>query len=379
MNNLFPLGIATGYAFCNRAKEREQLKYNMLNSRHTLIVMTRRYGKSSLLAQTFEDVAPLYDNMLMEKISLLTAYDMDSVLRTILNSIGKLAGKMLPRHEIAVHAMKQAFQRMSPEWSIGISGPRVKLTPLPRAVDMLTEALLDVDRIAGERGLMLTLAMDEFQQISMLDKNDALSIEAAVREAAQNSKHTCLIFTGSSRAMLTLMFEDKARPFFHLCEKMTLERICKEEYTPFLNNAAIDQWGVNMPDAVTSTILHLTKRHPYYVNALCSRLWRQENMPVSEDAASEWQQICDQEGMRIGEDIALLKPNQRAVLNALAVAPTMSPYSKDFLSRINISNGSMQRVIPFLLERDFIYIDSKSTYRLIDPCLEQYLVSLAAY
>jgi len=83
--------------------------------------------------------------------------------------------------------------------------------------------------------------------------------------------------------------------------------------------------------------------------------------------------------MRIGEDIALLKPNQRAVLNALAITPTKSPYSKAFLSHINISNGSMQRVIPFLLERDLIYVDSKGTYRLIDPCLEQYLVSLDAF
>jgi len=356
MNDLFPLGIATGNAFCNRTKEREQLLSNMVNGRHTLIVMTRRYGKSSLLAQTFEDAAAQHDRLLMEKLSLLTAYDMDSVLRIILNSIGKLAGKMLPRDEMAVHAMKQAFQRMNPEWSIGISGPRVKLTAQPRAVDMLTEALLDMDRMAGEKGFSLTLAMDEFQQIAMLDKNDALSIEAAIREAAQNSKNTCLIFTGSSRAMLTLMFEDKSRPFFHLCEKMTLERICEEEYAIFLNKAAVDQWGESIPDDVVSTILNVTKRHPYYVNVLCSRLWRQERIPANEDAVSVWQHICEQEGMRTGEDIASLKPNQRAVLNALAIAPTKSPYAKAFLSLINISNGSMQRVIPFLLERDLIYV-----------------------
>lgn len=377
MNDLFPLGIATGNAFCNRTKEREQLQSDMLHSRHALIVMTRRHGKSSLLAQTFEDVAGKHDRHLMEKLSLLTAYDVDSVLRIILNSIGKLAGKMLPRHEIATHAMKKAFQRMNPEWSVGIGGPRVRLTAQPRAVDMLTEALLDIDRMAGEKGFTLTLAMDEFQQIAMLDKKDSLSIEAAIREAAQNTKNTCLIFTGSSRAMLTLMFEDKARPFFHLCEKITLERICEEEYVAFLNKAAQGQWESVVPDDLVSAIIALTKRHPYYVNALCSLLWRQKNVPTGKDAQSVWQNICEQEGMRIGEDIALLKPNQRAVLSALAMSPVASPYAKNFLSGINLSNGSMQRVIPFLIERDLIYVDSKGVYRLIDPCLEQYLIALA--
>jgi len=378
MKNIFPLGIATGDAFCNRVEKRAMLQANMLHSRHTLIVMTRRYGKSSLLAQTFEDVAQEHDHHLMEKLSLLTVYDMDSVLRIILNSIGKLAGKMLPGHEMAVHAMKKIFQRMNPEWSIGLSGPRVKLTAKSRAIEMLTEALLDIDRLAGEKGFTLTLAMDEFQQIAMLDKKDSLSIEAAIREAAQQTSNLCLIFTGSSRAMLTLMFEDKARPFFHLCEKITLDRIEGKEYAPFLQKAALDRWGQGLSDGVVKTILRLTKRHPYYVNVLCSMLWRHEQLPAIENAEYMWLNICEQEGMRIAKDIASLKPNQRAVLNALSITPTDSPYGKEFLSQINLSNSSMQRVIPFLLDHDLIYVDEMKSYHLIDPCLEQYLVSLSS-
>ncbi len=378
MNHLFPLGIATGDAFCNRVEKRKILQDNMLNSRHTLIVMTRRYGKSSLLAQTFQDTAHASDHHLMEKLSLLTAYDVDSVIRIILGSVGKLAGKMLPKHKMAVHALKQTFQRMNPEWSIGASGPRVKLSVKPQAIEMLTEAIMDIDRLAAERGYTLTLAMDEFQQIAMLEKRDALAIEAAIREAAQNTTHLCLIFTGSSRAMLTLMFEDQSRPFFHLCEKITLDRIAETEYQPFLNNAAKQQWHERLSDAAFLMIMQCTKRHPFYVNALCSRLWRYGQAPKASEVQSEWLQICEQEGMRIGKDIVALKPNQRAVLHALAMSPTPSPYSQTSLSQINLSNGSMQRVIPRLLDHDLIYVDASKFYRLIDPCLEQYLISIAA-
>jgi len=377
MSNLFPLGIATGDAFCNRVEQRRILQDNMLHSRHTLIVMTRRYGKSSLLAQTFDDTAQAYDHHVMEKLSLLTVYDVDSVIRVILNSIGKLAGKMLPKHEMAAHALKQFFQRMHPEWSIGMAGPRVRLSAKPRAIEMLTEAILDIDRLAMEKGFTLTLAMDEFQQIAMLDKKDALAIEAAIREAAQNTKHLCLIFTGSSRAMLTLMFEDQSRPFFHLCEKITLDRIAEDEYALFLNKAAMGQWHQQLTDAALSAVMQCTRRHPYYMNALCACLWRYEQPPTGSEVQSEWLRICEQEGMRIAKDIAALKPNQRAVLQSLALNPIQSPYSQAYLSRINLSNGSMQRVIPFLLDHDLIYVDESKHYRLIDPCLEQYLVSLS--
>lgn len=217
---------------------------------------------------------------------------------------------------------------MNPEWSIGIAEPRVKLTVKPRAIDMITEEL-------------------------------------------------CLIFTGSNRAMLTLMFEDKVRPFFHLCEKITLDRIEESKYASFLKKAALGQWNAELPDDVVSIILQLSKRHPYYVNALCSRLWRCAEAPACETAQSAWKDICEQEGGRIAKDIATLKPNQRAVLNALAITPTDRPYAKDFLARINLSNSSVQRVIRFLLDRDLIYVDEMKAYRLTDPCLEQYLVSLS--
>lgn len=44
----FPQALASGYAFCNRKNEMERLKFNLIESRPTLIVSPRRYGKTSL-------------------------------------------------------------------------------------------------------------------------------------------------------------------------------------------------------------------------------------------------------------------------------------------------------------------------------------------
>jgi hypothetical protein len=44
----FPLGMATGAAFCNRTDETTILEKNIKNGNHILLLATRRYGKSSL-------------------------------------------------------------------------------------------------------------------------------------------------------------------------------------------------------------------------------------------------------------------------------------------------------------------------------------------
>ena len=45
---IFPSGIATGAAFCNREDERKYLKECFANNEHIVIVAPRRYGKTSL-------------------------------------------------------------------------------------------------------------------------------------------------------------------------------------------------------------------------------------------------------------------------------------------------------------------------------------------
>ena len=44
----FPLGVAVGSSFCNRTQETSLLIDNIRNGKHTLLIATRRYGKSSL-------------------------------------------------------------------------------------------------------------------------------------------------------------------------------------------------------------------------------------------------------------------------------------------------------------------------------------------
>jgi hypothetical protein len=52
---LFPLRVAKGENFCNRAEEKRRIQNNITNIQHTLLISPRRYGKTSLALQALHE------------------------------------------------------------------------------------------------------------------------------------------------------------------------------------------------------------------------------------------------------------------------------------------------------------------------------------
>ena len=48
VRNYFPQGVAKGQAFIGRKTEIKDLEYNILSGHHTLLMASRRFGKTSL-------------------------------------------------------------------------------------------------------------------------------------------------------------------------------------------------------------------------------------------------------------------------------------------------------------------------------------------
>ena len=57
IKKLFPLGVATGAAHCNRKAEREELKTQLRAGTHTWLWARRRMGKTSLIEQVLSELS----------------------------------------------------------------------------------------------------------------------------------------------------------------------------------------------------------------------------------------------------------------------------------------------------------------------------------
>lgn len=363
MEQYFPLGLAVGDAFCNRVKERQWIADNIKNTRHSLLISPRRYGKTSLANQVL--VENHYESA---KFDLLLVSDDMSVQQEILEQVGLLIGKLMPLQVKAFEVVKKFLGTLKPEISINENGPKITFTPSTPPKKSIIEVLLQLDKLAAYQDKKVVLFLDEFQQIGTI--KDHKIIEAAIRHAAERAQNTSYIFSGSNRHLLLEMFQDNLRPLFHLCEEIRISRMQAEDYRPYMQHAAQKQWQAELAEASFMEILTLTKRHPYYINLLCSRLWREQSPPGVELIHHVWESYCQEQRSRVSGGLSSLSPNQRAVVRSIAKHPTQQPMSAHFQQYTGLSTASLAQSLKVLRDKDIIYEDDDGYHRLLDPVIE---------
>ena len=372
---LFPLGIATGAAHCNRRQERDQLKRQVHANTHTWLWARRRMGKTSLIAQVLGELERARPAIPSASLDLNLVHDAESLEAAIRHAVAELAIALVPKKQMPQRLLQKAFDRFRPEFTVGAPGFKMTLTPSSAPTDGIAEVLLALDAAAKTAKRQAVMVFDEFQQLGSLNYGHTdTTLEGAIRHAVERSTHVAYIFSGSQRSLLEAMFTDRNRPLYRLCQKMALERISVADYAKHLHKAAKARWGEPLGDTVLDTILAMTRRHPYYVNALCAVLWSSEKLPTMALVTDAWQRQIEQDTAVVAQTVRSLSATQRAMLVGIAVADTVEhPTGRVFLAglRLSASTGSAARRI--LEEEDLIRENDAGHWELVDPVMAAYL------
>lgn len=368
----FPLGIATGAAFCNRQEERERLIQNIRSGRHTWIIARRRFGKSSLVAQVLLDMEGARRTFHHATVDLLLSYDAQSLDQMIRRTVGELSGRLLPPSQRALRYLSGVFGNLRPEIVLAEDGVKIKLLPGQAAPETLVDALEGLNRIASRHRRRSVLVFDEFQQLGLIRGHAPL--EAAIRHAAQAATHVSYVFLGSERHLLSELFEDPARPLYQLCERLSLHRISEGHYARFLLAASQRRWRQKISEPAIAAVFTNTLRHPHYLNVLCGKLWQRRRAPSVTAVDQEWDRYVQEEHHRAVAAIVKLSANQRAVLGAVArVERVEQPNSQAFLQSLRLSSASVRQALDVLIKADLAEKDARGVVRVADPVVATYL------
>lgn len=364
--NFFPEGVALGEAFVNREDERKFLINRIKNKRHTVLLAPRRYGKTSLVIKVANETGLPYC-----AIDFLAAYNEAYVRDQIVDKVSQLVFQLLPRFKQAQVSLLNIFKQMNPEISIGAFGQRLLLRLSNNPLQDITDLLLKLDETAKYFRKTAVIFFDEFQQINQLKNYH--SIEASIRHAAERSQQIAYVFSGSNRHLLKLMFGDKSRPLYRLCQTLSVERIRKESYVPHLQQLAESKWHIHLSDEQLDRIFQLTELHPFYINVLCQLLWEKAYIASPDEINQVWQNYVKTQRQIISHDIIRLSINQRHLMTALAEMPVKELQSAEFLSTLRISASSAQQAAESLMQKDLVYKDENDLYRILDPAMKYYL------
>ena len=376
--DLFPLGVATGAAHCNREVERVGLVKSLLAGEHTWLWGRRRMGKTSLVAQALADIES-DTPVAAATLDLLVVHDAPDMEARLRGTVEQLSAQIAAKDKQASRKLGKALGAWRPEFSVGGMGLKVKLAAPQQAVQGVADVLLALDGAADAYGYRAVIVLDEFQQLGQLKPVGVQrAVEGAVRHAVERARHVSYVFAGSRRHLLASMFEDAERPLFRLCRKLTLERIKAADYRAFIRRASTKRWRRITTDAAVDEILESTARHPYYVNALCNRLWQRDEPPTAPVVQAAWRQIVDEDKAIAAGQLVQLPASHRALLKAIAQTPggVAHPASLSFLSPIRLPTSTGNRAKEVLEEADFIRQEDDGRWTLVDPVMAAHLATL---
>jgi hypothetical protein len=251
--------------FCDRQAETEALESNIANGRNTVLISSRRMGKSGLIAHVFNR-AFVKSNFKTFSIDL---YPTSSLAELILLLAKEITGPLKSKGQSLLESFLGIVKSLRPGFKVDpVTGQFVfdlSLGEIVKPVDSLKEIF---QYLEGSEVPCL-VSMDEFQQIAEYPDNNVLEL---LRTYVQKCKHTWFIFAGSDRRMMEKLFNNPSEPFYMSCSPLYLDAIQYENYLAFARHH-FEAAGKSLQEESFKQVYELFDGHTWYVQRLMNELY----------------------------------------------------------------------------------------------------------
>jgi uncharacterized protein len=338
--------------FCDRTAETARLINAAENQRNLTLSSIRKMGKTGLIHNTF--------NRLNQSSDIDTIYIDIYFTSSLPEFINKLGTSVLKIEESFPEKIKRKIDTFikairptitydsltgSPVFSFQLENETAGIRTMEDIFGFLNDR-------SADRPMLI--AIDEFQQIANYPEGN---IEALLRSNIQKLQNVNFIFSGSDKQILMNMFTDAKRPFYQSTEFMHLEEIPENDYAQFIKSN-FEKNSLVIEDYAISEILLSTRRHTYYVQFLCNRLFGSGISHISKDVVWHFYlDILKENEIYYSEYRDLLTRQQWNLLIALAREEGISQVTSSlFLKKHDLNNSStVRRGIQSLLDKNMIY------------------------
>lgn len=369
-------GLALDEAFANREAEVQELKFDVLNGQDVVIFAPRRYGKSSLVWRTMQQL--IADGVLVAYVNLMTTPTKEKLAEKLATAIYENVATPVARaKETALRPFRGL--RITPKitvnpddetysFSFGVDHSKAD-------VDATLERLLELPAELGAgKEKRVALILDEFQEIEPIDSG----LPRLMRSVFEQQPEVARVYLGSKRHMMQRLFSDENEPFWRSAKKVELDVIQPDQFRGFI----IERFrGTKkaVSEEVVDELLKRTLGHPYATQELCYFLWDQtpfdgEANQAELEAAITAVLRSEYAHFQLRWDDA--SAAQKLVLQALAEGPGR-PLTSAYRSRHELPSAStVQAALEALTERELVGKDSPGSYFIAEPFIAEWIRAL---
>ncbi len=351
--------------YCHRPDLEKKLQAKLLSGQNTYIEGERRTGKTSLIFRTVENMKSKW----IMYIDLLEVKTVEDIHKRILNGMAKAsAGKNLLQNLIKNAAALRPVVSFDP----------ISATPsvsIDTAIQLKPDSLEGVlDMFSDREFKNAVVAIDEFQDIKNLD--NANQVLAVMRSKIQFLENIPIIFCGSIRNEMHLIFNDPDSPFFKSALPIEVGPIEREVFREFIITKFTDnKRKISAP--MVDRILEITGENPGDTQQLCSALYdvSEPRTQITEETLNEaLRYLFAEERKGYEVQLARLTSIQLKCLTAVARLGGKNTTSRDFIRATGVTHATtIRKALSRHVELKILF-NNDGEYRFVNPFFARWLV-----
>ncbi len=355
ITNPFKYGqVVEGEYFTNREKEIREIKHEIISGQHVILISPRRYGKTSVIENTINQIK--YPSIRLDMQLITDELDFANTFIKKLLSLSKF------------EKIKQFLKRLRIQPAIQYNNQTDKISlifnPGENNLPVYLEDALGLPQIIAEKiKKRIIIIFDEFQEIRRISKN----LEKKVRAVFQYHKDVSYIFIGSMQHMIRDIFENKNNPFYKFGKQIVLTKMDYETIKKFV----LKRFASRNMDAsqIMDKILDITQGHPYYTQQLCHEIFALSD--TNKLSSSFIQKAIENILVNHNSDFqtwwSKLDNTERKIMIGFSSGRT-NPTSREFIDLYAIKSASTAgSAIKRLQEKGIIIKKNGGTYSIEDP------------
>jgi uncharacterized protein len=364
-------GLALDEAFTNRAAEIAEIEADVRNGQDVVLFAPRRYGKSSLVWRVAQRL--VRKKVLVAQVDLMTTPTKErlaeKLAKTIYEDVASPLFRVKERLRVFQNLRIQPTVTVDPTDGSMSFGFGAALEP--QDLDETLERLLRLPgELAAERDRQAVLILDEFQEVTDLDRD----LPKLMRAVFQQQPETAHLYLGSKRHMMRRIFSDANEPFWRSAKQMELGVIEPEQFAGYIRER-FEATGRRVSADAVERVLEVTRGHPYATQELCYFVWqRTGRRTAGADAVDEaLTDVLRSEHAHFTLLWGKASSAQRNVLHALARAAG-HPLSAGYRRRFSLPGPSTVQKALEALERDELISRREGFVEISEPFLAEWIV-----
>ncbi len=359
--------LATRDNFIDRVEDRALLKTLLASHINVMLISPRRWGKSSLVKKTMEEMQAADSKV---RVCFIDAFSIASEAEFYRVFASRVIACASTRRERWVADAKKFLSGVVPRIVVNDQVTdflAFDLRYVPQEQDKL--AILQLpERLAEEKGLHIIVCIDEFQQLALLPNYK--DMEGKMRATWQQHTHANYCLYGSKRHMMLGIFNNSSSPFYRFGQVIFMQKIKKADWLPFIVSA-FQRTGKRISQELAGEICDVVKCHSWYLQQLCYFVWSATD--VEADTATldyALRQLLNINMPMFQNDTDNLTPSQREMLHAVCNGETRLS-AEETKAKYALGNpNTIARNKRILQDKDIIEKDAAGRWTFVDPIYE---------